>query len=59
MAYNRGSIDDWDRYAQIAKDSSLTWQAMVPYMYKNEKFTLPDTTRNLVSDRRLCYYLLL
>jgi choline dehydrogenase-like flavoprotein len=49
MVYNRGSIDDWDNYAQIAGDKSFTWREMLPYVFRNENFTLPNTNRDLVS----------
>jgi hypothetical protein len=50
MVYNRGSQDDWDYYARVAGgDPSLRWSSMKHYMTKAENFTLPHTTRNVVS----------
>jgi choline dehydrogenase-like flavoprotein len=54
MIYNRGSQDDWDYYSRVAGgDASLKWNSMKPYMQKNENFTMPVTTRDVVSNDAL------
>ena len=32
LAYNRGSRDDWDRFARVTGDSGWSWDSMEPYM---------------------------
>ncbi|KAJ7693407.1 alcohol oxidase [Mycena rosella] len=38
MVYTRGSKEDFDRYAEVGGDSGWTWNNLVPYMKKNERF---------------------
>ncbi|KAF7378173.1 Choline dehydrogenase, mitochondrial [Mycena sanguinolenta] len=46
MAYTRGSFEDWDRYAKLSGDSGWSWLEMLPYMFKNEKWTAPNDHHN-------------
>ncbi|KAJ7643628.1 aryl-alcohol oxidase [Roridomyces roridus] len=41
MVYTRGSADDYDRYAAVTGDSGWSWDNMLPYFFKNEKWTPP------------------
>lgn len=34
MAYTRGSIDDWNKWAEIVEDDTLKWDNMMPFMLK-------------------------
>ncbi|KAJ6489556.1 alcohol oxidase [Mycena vitilis] len=38
MAYTRGSKEDYDRWAAVTGDSGWSWDKLVPYMRKNERF---------------------
>ncbi|KAK0243484.1 pyranose dehydrogenase [Armillaria nabsnona] len=48
MFYTRGSSQDYDRYARISGDPGWGWDALQPYIQKNERFVTPadhhDTT---------------
>ncbi|KAF7322094.1 phosphoribosylaminoimidazole carboxylase [Mycena kentingensis (nom. inval.)] len=48
MAWTRGATEDWNRLASIADDQRWSWNSLLPYFRKNEKFTTPsdghDTT---------------
>ncbi|KAF9451443.1 GMC oxidoreductase [Macrolepiota fuliginosa MF-IS2] len=46
MAYLRGSSQDWDRYAAITGDEGWSWDAIQPYIRKNEKWTEPADHHN-------------
>ncbi|KAJ7643638.1 aryl-alcohol-oxidase from pleurotus Eryingii [Roridomyces roridus] len=41
MIYTRGSADDYDRYAAMTGDPGWSWNNMLPYFFKNEKWTPP------------------
>lgn len=34
MAYTRGSIDDWNKWAEIVEDDALKWDNMMSFMLK-------------------------
>jgi choline dehydrogenase len=34
MVFTRGSRDDWDLWAKITEDDSLSWENMMPFMLK-------------------------
>lgn len=34
MAYTRGSRDDYDRWASVVNDESLSWDQIFPYILK-------------------------
>ncbi|KAJ7243025.1 hypothetical protein C8J57DRAFT_66332 [Mycena rebaudengoi] len=41
MVYTRGAADDFDRYAKLTGDKGWSWDQMLPYFLKNEKWTPP------------------
>ncbi|KAF7376522.1 Aryl-alcohol oxidase [Mycena sanguinolenta] len=47
MVYTRGSKEDYDRWANVTGDDGWSWNQLIPYMKKNERFTTPsnETTR--------------
>lgn len=47
MVYNRGSKDDFDKYARIAKDKRWSWDAVAKYWSQRfEHFIPPSDNRN-------------
>ncbi|KAK7051308.1 hypothetical protein VNI00_004808 [Paramarasmius palmivorus] len=48
LFYSRGTVDDFNRYANVTGDPGWSWDAIQPYIYKNEKYVPPadghDTT---------------
>ncbi|SJL13190.1 uncharacterized protein ARMOST_16629 [Armillaria ostoyae] len=46
MFYTRGSSQDYDRYAQISGDPGWGWEALQPYIRKNERIVLPSDRHN-------------
>ncbi|KAJ7801490.1 hypothetical protein B0H13DRAFT_2297408 [Mycena leptocephala] len=41
MVYTRGSAEDYDRWAAVTGDSGWSWDNLLPYFFKNEKWTPP------------------
>ncbi|KAF7375816.1 GMC oxidoreductase [Mycena sanguinolenta] len=41
MIYTRGSAEDYNRWADVAKDPGWSWDSLLPYFFKNEKWTPP------------------
>ncbi|KAF7375824.1 GMC oxidoreductase [Mycena sanguinolenta] len=41
MVYTRGSAEDYDRWADVTKDPGWSWDSLLPYFFKNEKWTTP------------------
>ncbi|KAJ7493660.1 alcohol oxidase [Mycena latifolia] len=41
MVYSRGSKDDYDRWARVSGDAGWSWDNLIPYMRKNERFSPP------------------
>ncbi|KAJ7653287.1 OPT oligopeptide transporter protein-domain-containing protein [Mycena polygramma] len=41
MFYTRGSADDFNRYAEITGDPGWSWNQLLPYFFKNERWTEP------------------
>ncbi|KAJ7471203.1 aryl-alcohol oxidase-like protein [Mycena galericulata] len=41
MIYTRGSAEDFDRYAAVTGDPGWSWDNLLPYFFKNEKWTEP------------------
>ncbi|KAJ7199934.1 aryl-alcohol oxidase-like protein [Mycena pura] len=41
MAYTRGALDDFNRYAELSGDPGWSWNQLFPYFLKNEKWTPP------------------
>ncbi|KAK0229850.1 alcohol oxidase [Armillaria nabsnona] len=46
MFYTRGSSQDYDRYAQISGDPGWGWEALQPYVLKNERLVPPSDHHN-------------
>ncbi|KAK0199339.1 aryl-alcohol oxidase precursor [Desarmillaria ectypa] len=46
MFYTRGSSQDYDRYAQISGDPGWGWEALQPYIRKNERVVPPTDHHN-------------
>lgn len=46
LTYTRGSRDDYDRYAAISGDEGWSWDALQPYIKRNERFTPPADGHN-------------
>ncbi|KAK0459380.1 alcohol oxidase [Desarmillaria tabescens] len=46
MFYTRGSSQDYDRYAQISGDPGWGWEALQPYIRKNERVVPPSDHHN-------------
>jgi choline dehydrogenase-like flavoprotein len=47
MIYSRGSSSDFDRYAEVSGDDGWSWDNMLPYFKKNERWTLPKDGHNI------------
>ncbi|KAJ7863598.1 pyranose dehydrogenase [Mycena olivaceomarginata] len=41
MGYTRGSADDYDRFAAVTGDPGWSWDRLLLYFFKNEKWTPP------------------
>ncbi|KAF8160225.1 aryl-alcohol oxidase [Mycena galopus ATCC 62051] len=41
MVYTRGSAEDYDRWAAVTGDSGWSWDNLLPYFFKNEKWSPP------------------
>ncbi|KAJ7909022.1 pyranose dehydrogenase [Mycena leptocephala] len=41
MVYTRGSEDDYNRFAAVTGDPGWSWDRLLPYFFKNEKWTPP------------------
>ncbi|KAJ6535918.1 hypothetical protein DFH09DRAFT_97703 [Mycena vulgaris] len=46
MVYTRGSADDFNRYAALTGDPGWSWNALLPYFFKNERWTQPTDHHN-------------
>ncbi|KAJ7141349.1 alcohol oxidase [Mycena epipterygia] len=46
MAYYIGSTDDFNRFATVTGDQGWSWNSLVPYMRKMEKFVPPSDGHN-------------
>ncbi|KAJ6602929.1 aryl-alcohol oxidase-like protein [Mycena sp. CBHHK59/15] len=46
MVYTRGSKEDFDRYANLTGDAGWSWDNLIPYMRKNERFSPPADNHN-------------
>ncbi|KAF8964891.1 hypothetical protein BDZ97DRAFT_1659542, partial [Flammula alnicola] len=45
LVYTRGSKADFDRYANVTGDSGWSWDSILPYFKKSERFT-PSADRH-------------
>ncbi|KDR77821.1 hypothetical protein GALMADRAFT_245927 [Galerina marginata CBS 339.88] len=50
LVYTRGSQADFDRYAKVTGDEGWSWQNMLPYFKKSEKFTPPSDRHNTTGE---------
>ncbi|KAJ7139070.1 aryl-alcohol oxidase [Mycena epipterygia] len=41
MFYTRGTMDDFNRYAELTGDAGWSWDQIFPYFLKNEKWSPP------------------
>ncbi|KAJ7635120.1 alcohol oxidase [Roridomyces roridus] len=41
MVYTRGSAEDYNRWAGVTGDSGWSWDSLLPYFFKNEKWVPP------------------
>ncbi|KAJ6489773.1 aryl-alcohol oxidase precursor [Mycena sanguinolenta] len=41
MVYTRGSAEDYNRWAAVTGDPGWSWDSLLPYFFKNEKWTPP------------------
>ncbi|KAJ7151935.1 alcohol oxidase [Mycena filopes] len=46
MVYSRGSKEDFDRFAQVTGDEGWSWDRLIPYQRKNERFVPPVDHHN-------------
>ncbi|KDR81170.1 hypothetical protein GALMADRAFT_91825 [Galerina marginata CBS 339.88] len=46
MFYTRGSSSDFDRFARVTGDPGWSWDSLVPYFLKNEKWVPPADNHN-------------
>ncbi|KAJ3562420.1 hypothetical protein NP233_g9585 [Leucocoprinus birnbaumii] len=37
MVFTRGSIEDWNRWAEVIEDDAYSWEKILPFMHKAEK----------------------
>ncbi|KAL0568661.1 hypothetical protein V5O48_013324 [Marasmius crinis-equi] len=42
--------EDWDRYARVTGDPGWSWDALQPYLRKNERFTPPSDGHNTTGE---------
>ncbi|KAJ7438136.1 aryl-alcohol oxidase [Mycena galericulata] len=49
MVYTRGSSADYNRYAAVTGDPGWTWDNLLPYFFKNEKWTQPADHHDTLS----------
>ncbi|TDL26776.1 aryl-alcohol oxidase [Rickenella mellea] len=47
MIYSRGTPEDYDRYAKYTGDNRWSYDSIRPYIFKNEKWTVPGNRRNI------------
>ncbi|KAG6853037.1 hypothetical protein C0991_007330 [Blastosporella zonata] len=47
LVYTRGSSEDFDRYATVTGDQGWSWNKMLPYYKKSEKWNTPTDNHNI------------
>lgn len=47
LVYTRGSSEDFDRYAKVTGDQGWSWNRILPYFKKSEKWTAPADNHNI------------
>ncbi|CCM06044.1 uncharacterized protein FIBRA_08290 [Fibroporia radiculosa] len=50
MIWNRGSVDDWNRYAEYTGDNGWSWDEIFPYMLKSEDLVPPSDHHNTAGE---------
>ncbi|EKM83240.1 hypothetical protein AGABI1DRAFT_118556 [Agaricus bisporus var. burnettii JB137-S8] len=50
MVYTRGTVDDYDRWARVTGDPGWSWNEMLPYFIKHERFVQPQDGRNVTGE---------
>ncbi|KAF9460634.1 alcohol oxidase [Collybia nuda] len=46
LVYTRGTAEDFNRYASVSGDSGWSWNSLLPYFKKSEKWTAPVDNHN-------------
>ncbi|KAJ7773871.1 aryl-alcohol oxidase-like protein [Mycena metata] len=46
LVYSRGSKEDFDRFAKVTEDEGWSWDRLIPYQRKNERFSPPVDGHN-------------
>ncbi|PIL22610.1 hypothetical protein GSI_15300 [Ganoderma sinense ZZ0214-1] len=46
MAYCRGTVDDYDRWARVTGDEGWSWKSLSPYILKVDRMTAPVDHHN-------------
>ncbi|GLB41417.1 hypothetical protein LshimejAT787_1000170 [Lyophyllum shimeji] len=47
LVYTRGSSEDFDRYAKVTEDQGWSWNSILPYFKRSEKWTAPADNHNI------------
>ncbi|KAF8058788.1 aryl-alcohol oxidase [Lyophyllum atratum] len=47
LVYTRGSSEDFDRYAKVTGDQGWSWNGILPYFKRSEKWTAPADNHNI------------
>ncbi|KIJ24116.1 GMC oxidoreductase, partial [Sphaerobolus stellatus SS14] len=50
MVFTRGSSDDYDRWARVTGDNGWSWNALRPYLLKNEHWVPPVDGHNTTGE---------
>ncbi|KAJ7635113.1 aryl-alcohol oxidase [Roridomyces roridus] len=50
MFYTRGSAEDYDRWAAVTGDSGWSWDNLLQYFFKNEKWVPPPNNQSTVGE---------
>ncbi|TEB27342.1 alcohol oxidase [Coprinellus micaceus] len=56
MIYSRGSADDYNSYARISGDNGWSWDSLLPYIKKNERYVAPTSGRNTSGEYDVRYH---
>ncbi|KAJ6452274.1 aryl-alcohol oxidase precursor [Mycena sanguinolenta] len=50
MVYSRGSLDDWNGFAEVTGDSGWSWTNVQQYFRKNERWSPPANNHSTVGE---------
>ncbi|TFK22283.1 aryl-alcohol oxidase [Coprinopsis marcescibilis] len=50
LVYTRGSAEDYNTWAKISGDNGWRWDKLQKYIKKNERFTPPNSGRNITGE---------